>query len=95
MMSRDLIVHLLKMRVGVASDSRDVYFNHLVDSVIHMLDDEKGINAELDNPVVADFVINYATWIHESKGEMGGMPRHLQYALNNLMIHNQKVIPDV
>ena len=84
------ILELLKIRLGIASSARDDYLLHLSEATIAMLDDEKGINADLNNPVVSDFVINYAAWKYESKGEMGGMPRHLQFALHNLMIHNKK-----
>lgn len=85
------ILKLLKIRLGIASASRDEYLLHLIEATIAMLDDEKGINADLTNPVISNFVVNYTAWIYESKGELGGMPRHLQFALHNLMIHNQKV----
>lgn len=84
------ILKLLKIRLGIASASRDEYLLHLIEATIAMLDDEKGINADLTNPVISNFVVNYTAWIYESKGELGGMPRHLQFALHNLMIHNQK-----
>ena len=84
------ILKLLKIRLGIASASRDEYLQHLIEASIKMLDDEKGIDADLTNPVISNFVINYTAWIYESKGELGGMPRHLQFALHNLMIHNKK-----
>lgn len=84
------ILKLLKIRLGIASASRDEYLLHLIEATIAMLDDEKGINADLTKPVISNFVVNYTAWMYESKGELGGMPRHLQFALHNLMIHNQK-----
>lgn len=89
-MDTSTILKLLKIRLGIASSARDEYLLHLVESAVAMLDDEKGIHADLANPVVSNFVVNYTAWLYESKGEMGGMPRHLQFALHNLMIHNKK-----
>lgn len=89
-MTQETMLQLLKIRVGITSTVKDQYLQHVLDSTIMMLADEKGINADLSNPVITSFVIDYATWKYESKGEMGGMPRHIQYALHNLMIHNQK-----
>ena len=89
-MDESLILKLLKIRLGIASNARDEYLLHLVESTVAMLDDEKGIHADLTNPVISNFVINYTAWMYESKGEMGGMPRHLQFAMHNLMIHNKK-----
>lgn len=85
-------LQLLKLRLGVFSNAKDAYFQHLINSTIKMLEDEKKIDVDLSNPVVANFVISYSAWEYESKGEQGGMPRHLQFALHNLMIHNQKVV---
>ena len=89
-MDESLILKLLKIRLGIASNARDEYLLHLVESTVAMLDDEKRINAALTNPAISNFVINYTAWMYESKGEMGGMPRHLQFAMHNLMIHNKK-----
>ena len=89
-MDESLILKLLKIRLGIASNARDEYLLHLVESTVAMLDDEKGIHADLTNPAISNFVINYTAWMYESKGEMGGMPRHLQFAMHNLMIHNKK-----
>jgi len=89
---------LLKMRLGISSTVKDPLLNHLINAIEKMLDDEKGILVDMANPVITEFMINYAVWKYESKGEQGGMPRHIQYALHNIMIHNGKprvVIPIV
>jgi hypothetical protein len=93
-MTTETMIALLKLRLGIASSTRDTYLLHLLDSTAKMLDDEKGINVDLANDLIANFIINYSAWVYESKGEMGGMPRHLQYALHNLMIHNLKVVDE-
>ena len=86
----DAMMQLLKIRLGIASNARDAYLIHLISATIKMLDDEKGINVDADNELILAFIVDYSAWRYESKGEFGGMPRHLQFALHNLMIHNQK-----
>lgn len=91
----ETMMQLLKIRLGIASDNRDVYLIHLLEATIQMLSDEKGIDTETPNELVTAFIIDFSAWRYESKGEQGGMPRHLQYALHNLMIHNQKVVTPI
>ena len=91
-MTDEMLLQLLKTRLGIASTVRDVYLQHIIDSTTMMLQDEKGITADYSNPLITGFIINYSAWVYESKGEHGGMPRHLQYAMHNLMIHNAKVV---
>lgn len=91
-MTQETMLQLLKIRLGIASTVRDEYLQHLLDATVMMLEDEKKINADVSNPLISSFVINYSAWLYESKGEHGGMPRHLQYAMHNLMIHNAKVV---
>ena len=91
----EIMMQLLKIRLGIASNARDVYLIHLLEATIQMLSDEKGIDTETPNELITAFIVDYSAWRYESKGESGGMPRHLQYALHNLMIHNQKVVDPV
>lgn len=89
-MTKAEILSFLKARLGISSNGKDAYLNLIIDSTIKMLDDEKGINADPTNPVITEFIVDYSTWKYESKGEMAGMPRYLDFALKNLMIHNRK-----
>ncbi|MBR0576755.1 hypothetical protein KCG48_10465 [Proteiniclasticum sp. BAD-10] len=89
-MTKSEILSFLKARLGISSNGKDAYLNLIIDSTIKMLDDEKGINADLTNPVITEFIVDYATWKYEAKGETTGMPRYLDFALKNLMIHNRK-----
>lgn len=91
-MTPETMLQLLKIRLGIASTGRDQYLQHLLDATIIMLEDEKKIDVDVSNPLISSFIINYSAWVYESKGEHGGMPRHLQYALHNLMIHNGKAV---
>ena len=93
------IVSLIKARLGITSNVRDIYITAIADAVVKELEDEKGIALEPDNANHLLFCVDYATWMYQNKstvdimkyqsGSVGGaMPRYLQYRLHNLMIHN-------
>ena len=97
-MTKESIIELLKIRLGIMTDTRDFYLQHIVDGTIKMLSDEQKIEVDFSNDHMTGFIVNYSAWIYASKGEQAGMPRHLQFALHNLVLHNRKaevVEPDV
>ncbi len=81
-------VALVKERIGIRSPVRDTYLTAIVGSVIKELEDEKGVILDGDNLNHLLFVCDYATWRYQSRDESGAMPRHLQFRLHNLMLHN-------
>lgn len=83
-------LQLLKFRLGFTNTAKDDYLTHILESTKTMLTDEKKITINTSNANHLGFIVNYSAWVYESKGEMGGMPRHLQYALHNLIIHSTK-----
>ena len=87
-MDTNTILQLVKARLGITSPVRDTYLTAIVEAVKHELTDEKGILLEVNNPNHLMFVVDLATWRYESKDNTGAMPRHLQYRLHNLVIHN-------
>ena len=87
-MDTNTILQLVKARLGITSPVRDTYLTAIVEAVKHELTDEKGILLEANNPNHLIFVVDLATWRYESKDNTGAMPRHLQYRLHNLVIHN-------
>ena len=86
-MEVNTIVELVKDRLGIRTDVRDVYITAIAESVVKELEDEKGLNLEKDNSYHLLFCVDYATWRYQSRDSDGAMPRHLQFRLNNLMIH--------
>ena len=86
---------LLKLRLGMTSDAMYERLDHLLEAVIKELDDEKGIEVDLENARVLEFVISYAAWRYEKKSESAGMPRFIQLDLRNLYLHNKKERPNV
>lgn len=87
-MDTNTILQFVKARLGITSPVRDTYLTAIVEAVKHELTDEKGILLEANNPNHLMFVVDLATWRYESKDNTGAMPRHLQYRLHNLVIHN-------
>ena len=87
-MESTTVLALVKARLGISTTVRDTYLTAIVNSVITELTDEKGLTLEDANPYHLMFVVDYSSWRYESKSEPGEMPRHLQFRMHNLMIHN-------
>lgn len=86
-MDINLIVSLVKERLGLTSTVRDTYLTAIANSIVVELEDEKGLALDGANPYHLMFVVDYATWRYQSRDSDTGMPRHLQYRLHNLFIH--------
>jgi hypothetical protein len=89
-MTKAEIVTMVKARLGISTSGRDSIITLAVDATEKWLDDEKGVQVDLTNPHICEFMVDYSTWKYESKGETAGMPRYLDFALKNLIIHNAK-----
>ncbi len=94
-MNASTVVALVKERLGIKTDVRDIYLTAIVDGVVKELEDEKGLALDGANPYHLMFVVDYATWRYQSRDESGAMPRHLQFRLHNLMIHTGGGASDV
>lgn len=87
-MDEDLILSLVKERLGIRTAVRDGYLAAIVRGIIRELEDEKGIKLDADNANHLMFCVDLATWRYQSRDSVGAMPRHLQFRLHNLIIHN-------
>jgi len=93
-MNATTMVTLVKERLGIKTDVRDIYLTAIVDGVIKELEEEKGLVLDGTNPYHLMFVVDYATWRYQSvgdgttayTGQPMSMPRHLQFRLHNLII---------
>lgn len=94
-MDTSQVLSLVKARLGITSTVRDEYLTYIVEGVIEQLDDEQGITLVSDNANHLMFVVDLSTWRYQNKDAAGGMPRHLQYRLHNLMIRNGGGTSDV
>lgn len=86
-MDATTVLDLVKARLGISSNVRDIYISAIIDGVIKELEDEKGLVLDGANPYHLMFVVDYATWRYQNRDSPEGMPRHLQFRLHNLMIH--------
>jgi hypothetical protein len=86
-MDINLIVSLVKERLGIKTHVRDTYLTAIVVGVITELEDEKGLVLDGTNPYHLMFVVDFATWRYQNRDTMEAMPRHLQYRLHNMIIH--------
>lgn len=82
------ILMLVKARQGITSDVRDTYLTAIIEGIVKELESVQGITLDSANQCHLMFVVDYATWRYQSRDEMGGMPRHLQFRLHNLFVHD-------
>lgn len=85
-MDKTIILQLVKERLGIRSNVRDTYLGAIVDGVISELEDVQGLVLDSANPHYLIFIVDYVSWRYENAGKQEGMPRHLQFRLNNLVI---------
>lgn len=85
-MDTSTVLDLVKARLGISSNVRDIYISAIIDGVIKELEDEKGLALDGANPYHLMFVVDYATWRYQNRDTMEAMPRHLQFRLHNLII---------
>lgn len=89
------ILQLVKAKLGISTTVRDTYLQAIINGVIKELEDEQGLILDSENSYHLIFIVDYATWRYESKDKDGGMPRHLQFRLHNLIIHVGGVASDI
>ena len=87
------ILAIVKDAIGIKSTARDTYISVIIEGVVKELEDEKGILLDLSNGNHLLFVVDYVVWKFSNK-EANVMPRHLQFKLHNLAIHD-KAEPEV
>ena len=94
-MDINIILGLVKAKLGISTTVRDTYLQAIIDGVIKELEDEQGLVLDGTNSYHLLFIVDYATWRYESKDKEGAMPRHLQFRLHNLVIHVGGVVSDI
>lgn len=82
------ILSLVKAKQGMNGTVRDTYITAIINGVVKELEDEKGLVLDSANPYHLIFVVDLVTWRYQNRDSDKGMPRHLQYRLHNLMVHN-------
>ncbi|WP_404466544.1 hypothetical protein [Planococcus rifietoensis] len=83
-----LALKLVKARLGISSNVRDEYLTAIIKGLIKELAEEKGIILVAENEYHLMYVVDFASWRYQNRDSSGGVPRHLQYRLHNMMISN-------
>lgn len=86
------ILDLVKARLGISATVRDTYLTKIIESIITELEDEKGINIDLDNANHLMFIVDYSSWRYQSRDSTGAMPEHLKWRLKNLYVSGGKSV---
>ena len=86
-MDINIILGLVKSKLGISTTVRDTYLQAIINGVVKELEDEQGLVLDGANSYHLLFVVDYVEWRYSSKDKEGGMPRHLQFRLHNLVIH--------
>lgn len=85
-------VTLIKSRLGISTTVRDAYLFSIVEGLVNELRTVQGITLDDNNPTHLMFVADYGEYRYSNR-DNPVMPRHLQFRMHNLMIHNK--IPSV
>lgn len=84
---KEQLLLMVKARLGISSAVRDEYLKRIIDGVIDELENEKGLALEGDTAFM--FIVDYAAWRYDSRGESGGLPDNLRWRLQNMMLHSE------
>ena len=79
-------LELVKARLGITSSKRDDYLEAIISGVLAEIQEIQGIKIDDNNAVHLMFIVDYAVYRYENKGEHSGLPRHLQWRLHNLFV---------
>lgn len=77
---------LLKARLGITIDKRDVYLQAIIEGVKREVKDIQGLDLDESNPNHLMFLVDYSCWRYMNKGEDKPMPQHILFRLKNLMV---------
>ncbi|KNY24842.1 hypothetical protein [Pseudobacteroides cellulosolvens] len=91
-MDNNLVLSLVKERLGIRSIVRDTYLTAIINGVVKELEDEKGLTLDSANSSHLMFLVDYVTWRYQSRDSEIGMPRHLQFRLHNLILHKEVAV---
>jgi hypothetical protein len=81
---------MVKDSFGIKSTARDTRLTAIISGTVKELEDEQGLVLDSANPCHLLFITDYSAWRFEHPTEP--MPRHLQFRLHNLAIHNGQVV---
>lgn len=88
-MDVDVILELVKARIGLTSPVRDSYLSAIIEGVVSELEQQQGLSLDGDSPHQLMFVVDFSTWRYQNRDSVDSMPRHLQFRLHNLVVSDK------
>lgn len=85
-MTKEELVSLLKLRVGIPEKLQDRRLSHLVDAIIIEIKDELGIEIDLENAKHTEYVLSLADFRY--RNPLQPMPPYLKLRRNNLYLED-------
>ena len=89
MMKEEVILDLLKLQLGISTSLRDDILKSKIKSAISELKNVQGLKLKPERSDHVDFIVDYVAYRYKS-GEVGNMPRHLQWRLHNLIMRGDQ-----
>ncbi|PPA71911.1 hypothetical protein [Jeotgalibacillus proteolyticus] len=82
---KEVVLPLIKQRIGIRSDIRDTYIESIIAGVESEMK-KKGILVNKEDQSHIMFIVDFSTWRYQNRDTMGDTPRHLQYRLKELYL---------
>jgi hypothetical protein len=85
------VLSLVKARLGIRSNVRDTYIKAIIKAAVEEMESVKGLTLDVTNQAHhLMFIVDLATWRYQNRDSAEGMPRHLQFRLQELYIQAVK-----
>lgn len=83
------VLSLVKARLGIRATVRDTYITAIIKAASKEMEVTKGLTLDLtneDHHIM--FIVDLVTWRYQNRDSVEGMPRHLQFRLNELYVQS-------
>lgn len=82
----EIVLQLLKMDLGISSNSRDTFFNALLKSNKAELE-KKGVTLDVEKNVEDQVLLSdYSAWIYRKRTEDAPLARNLDFRIKNRIV---------
>lgn len=79
----ETLLAMLKIDLGLTVDAYDARLTQVLTSAKSAIMKAGATTLDVSDPLDAQLVVMYASWLWRGRDEMPAMPRSLQYALHN------------
>jgi hypothetical protein len=79
------LLELLKFDLRILHNLEDTYLNKRIEGAKADIE-RRGITLDISKTEDIFLIVDYAAWLYKKRDEDVGLPRHLQFRLNNKLI---------